>query len=90
MWGLLDKLKTKLDRVGPTNSNPKHLTFKATNNKRLFSHYLKKIWAAIGEGKTNIMNHVRYMGLKWLLFLIGPLYLIGTWFSEYQRANIIK
>ena len=30
------------------------------------------------------------MGLKWLIFLIGPLYLINTWFNEDQRANIIK
>ena len=30
------------------------------------------------------------MGLKWLVFLIGPLDLIGMWFSEDQRANTIK
>ena len=30
------------------------------------------------------------MGLKWLLFLIGPLDLIGIWFREDQRANITK
>jgi hypothetical protein len=30
------------------------------------------------------------MGLKWLIFLIRPLDLIGMWFSEDQRANIIK
>ena len=30
------------------------------------------------------------MGLKWLVFLIGPMYLIGMWLSEDQRANIIK
>ena len=30
------------------------------------------------------------MGLKWLAFLIGPLYLVGMWFGEYQRANIIR
>ena len=30
------------------------------------------------------------MGLMWLVFLIGPLYLIGMWFNEDQRANIIK
>ena len=29
-------------------------------------------------------------GLKWLVFYIGPLDLIGMWFSEDQRANIIK
>ena len=29
------------------------------------------------------------MGLKWLDFLIGPLVLIGMWFGEDQRANII-
>ena len=32
---------------------------------------------------------LRYMGLKWLVF-IGPLYLIGMWFDDDQRANIIK
>ena len=30
------------------------------------------------------------MGLKWLVFLIGPLYLIDMRFGEDQRANIIK
>jgi hypothetical protein len=30
------------------------------------------------------------MGLNWLLFLVGQPYLIGIWFSEDQRANIIK
>ena len=30
------------------------------------------------------------MGLKWLVFLIGPLHLIGMGFNEDQRANIIK
>jgi hypothetical protein len=30
------------------------------------------------------------MSLKQLVFLTKPLYLIGTWFSEDQRANIIK
>ena len=29
-------------------------------------------------------------GLRWLIFLIGPLYSIGMWFSEDQRANIKK
>ena len=28
--------------------------------------------------------------LNWLMFLIGPLYLIGKWFGEGQRANIVK
>ena len=30
------------------------------------------------------------MDLKWLIFLIGPLDLIGTKFNEDRRANIIK
>lgn len=31
------------------------------------------------------------MGLKWLIFiLIKLMYLIGTWFDEDQRANIVK
>ena len=30
------------------------------------------------------------MGLKWLIFLIGPLGLSGMWFRENERANIIK
>ena len=30
------------------------------------------------------------MGVKWLIVLIGPPYLIGIWFIEDQRANIIK
>jgi hypothetical protein len=29
-------------------------------------------------------------GLKWLVFLIRPLCLIGKWVGEGQRANIIK
>ena len=33
---------------------------------------------------------VRLMGLKWLVFLIGPINLIGMWFGEHQRVNIIK
>ena len=32
----------------------------------------------------------RWMGLKWLVFLIKTLYVIGMWFSEDQRASIIK
>ena len=31
---------------------------------------------------------------RWILsgsiFIIGPLYLIGMWFDEEQRANIVK
>jgi hypothetical protein len=30
------------------------------------------------------------MGLKWLLFLMGPLDLIGMWFCVDQRPNITK
>ena len=30
------------------------------------------------------------MGLKWFVFLIKPLDLIGTWFGEDQRANFMK
>ena len=30
------------------------------------------------------------MGLKWPISLIGPLDLVGKWFGEDQRANIIK
>ena len=28
--------------------------------------------------------------LKWLVFVIGPLDLIGMWFSEDERVSIIK
>ena len=35
-------------------------------------------------------SYVRWVGLKWSIFLIGPLYLIGVWFGEDQRANIVK
>ena len=34
--------------------------------------------------------HVLNFKEKWFIFLIGPLYLIGMWFNEDQRANIIK
>ena len=30
------------------------------------------------------------MGLKWLVFLIGPIDLIVMWFGEDQRANVRK
>jgi hypothetical protein len=30
------------------------------------------------------------VGLKWLVFLIEPLYLNGMWLGEDQRANMIK
>ena len=30
------------------------------------------------------------MGLKWSVFLIGPIYLIGMWFGEDQRATYHK
>ena len=30
------------------------------------------------------------MGLKWIVFLIGPLYLIYMWFGEDERANILE
>ena len=33
---------------------------------------------------------LRYMGLEELVSLMGPLYLIGMWLCEDQRANIIK
>jgi hypothetical protein len=33
---------------------------------------------------------VRQMVLKWLVFLIGPLYLFGMWFTEDHKANSIK
>ena len=33
---------------------------------------------------------LRYAGVMRLLFLIGRLNLIGMWFGEDQRANIIK
>jgi hypothetical protein len=36
------------------------------------------------------MLNVRQMGLKWLIFFIGPLGLSGMWFRENERANIIK
>ena len=34
--------------------------------------------------------YVRVMGLKWLVFSIKPLCLIGIWFGDDQRADIIK
>ena len=30
------------------------------------------------------------MGLEWLVFLIKPLYLIGMWLGEDERANVVK
>ena len=30
------------------------------------------------------------MGLKWLVVLIGLVDVIGMWFGEEQRANIMK
>ena len=30
------------------------------------------------------------MGLKWLVFKIGPLYLVGMWFNEDRIANTMK
>jgi hypothetical protein len=42
------------------------------------------------EAHDNLGFCPRYMGLKWLVFLAGPPYLINMWFSEDQRANIIK
>ena len=30
------------------------------------------------------------MGFKWLVFLIRPLDLIGVWFGEDQRQNIME
>jgi hypothetical protein len=35
-------------------------------------------------------NRVKINGFQVAHFLIGPLYLIGMWFGENQRANIIK
>jgi hypothetical protein len=32
----------------------------------------------------------RDAGVIWLIFLIGPLHVFGVWFSEDQRANIMK
>jgi hypothetical protein len=33
---------------------------------------------------------LEYMGLKWLVFLIKPMYLIGMWFGEDQSENTLK
>ena len=33
---------------------------------------------------------VRYVGVIWLLFLIGPLYLNGMWLGEDQRTKTIN
>ena len=46
-----------------------------------------EIWGSKGEGLNKMEAS---MGLKWLIFLIGPLDLIGMWFGEDQRANILK
>ena len=39
----------------------------------------------VGMGFCN-----RCVGVIRLLFLIGTLYLVGVWFGQDQRANIIK
>ena len=39
---------------------------------------------------STVAPEVRWMGLKWLVFYIGPLDLIGMWFGEDQRANIVN
>ena len=38
------------------------------------------------------MNRCLYLkvGLKWLVFFIGPLHLIDMWFGEDQRTNIVR
>ena len=33
---------------------------------------------------------LRYAGVIWILFLIGPLDLVGMWFCEDERANTMK
>ena len=30
------------------------------------------------------------MGLKWLVFIVGPLFFIGVWIGEEQRTYILK
>jgi hypothetical protein len=32
----------------------------------------------------------RWMGLKWMVFLLKPLDLMGVWFGEDQRSYIIR
>ena len=34
-----------------------------------------------------ILKNLRYVGVMRLLFLIGPLDLIGTWFGEDQKPT---
>lgn len=43
---------------------------------------LKELIAIVGDGES--------MCVKWLVFLIGSLYLIGVQFGEDQRTNIIE
>ena len=33
---------------------------------------------------------VRHVGVNWLLFLIGHLYVIGVWYSEDQRIKFTR
>ena len=44
------------------------------------------MWAVIDDMNFNILA---YVGVIWLLSLIGHLYLIGVWLSEDQRTNTI-
>lgn len=39
---------------------------------------------------TSKLFQLRYMGVIWLLLLIGHMYLIGMWYGYDQRTNGIK
>ena len=41
------------------------------------------------SGTWDVGPHVNHAP-KWLIFVIGPLDLIGMWFGEDERASIIK
>ena len=57
-----------------------------------YSFELLKSWGKWLCLNLDIVSHLvlRYVCLKWFVFLTGPLDLIGTWCNEDQRANIIN
>ena len=83
LWFVDTCLHSPMEILGRKEGNTLASWVTMIHTRRTCSHSHRHV-------ESDISFYVKVMWLKWLVFWIGPPYLIGMSFGEDQRATILK